>query len=200
MPRPSTRSDHEGSAAETRQRILETASQLFYDQGARAVGVDLVVEKAGVAKTSLYRHFRTKDDLLAAFLLREDEDFWAQWESVAGRHAGDPAGELDAQLGWIGERVARPGYRGCPQLNIAAEFADPEHPARKVAAAHKQELRRRLLGIAEGLGAARPAELAGQLAVLVNGAFVSSQILSAAEAVPLLRAAARALAAAAGKA
>jgi AcrR family transcriptional regulator len=185
------------SAADVRQRILETASELFYSQGARAVGVDLVVAEAGVAKTSLYRYFRTKDDLVAAFLQREDEDFWGVWDGVARAHAGDPAGELEAHLGWIGERVGRPNYRGCPQLNIAAEFPDPEHPARKVAAAHKRELRRRLLGIAEGLGVARPAELAGQLAVLINGAFVSSQVLSAGEAIPLLRAAAQALLAAA---
>lgn len=200
MPRSSTRTGSEGSAAEVRQRILETASQLFYNQGARAVGVDLVVEKAGVAKTSLYRHFRTKADLVAAFLLREDEDFWSHWDAVAKAHGDDPAGELDAHLGWIGERVGRPNYRGCPQLNIAAEFPDPEHPARQVAAAHKRELRRRLLGIAEKLRVARPDELAGQLAVLVNGAFVSSQVLSASEAIPLLRAAAHGLLAAAGKA
>jgi AcrR family transcriptional regulator len=64
------------SNAEVRTRILETACTLFYQRGVRAVGVDLVVEKAGVAKTSLYRHFGTKDDLIAAFLKREDEDFW----------------------------------------------------------------------------------------------------------------------------
>lgn len=198
MPRIAAQAPSE-SAADVRQRILETASELFYSQGARAVGVDLVVAAAGVAKTSLYRYFRTKDDLVAAFLQREDEDFWGVWDDVAKAHAGDPAGELDAHLGWIGERVGRPNYRGCPQLNIAAEFPDPEHPARKVAAAHKRELRRRLLGLAEGLGVPRPAELAGQLAVLINGAFVSAQVLSAGEAVPLLRAAAQALLAAARK-
>ncbi len=64
------------AAVDVRERILETASALFYRLGVRAVGMDLVVEEAGVAKTSLYRHFRTKDDLIAAFLHREDEDFW----------------------------------------------------------------------------------------------------------------------------
>jgi AcrR family transcriptional regulator len=189
----------EGGAAEVRQRILETASELFYGQGVRAVGVDLVVEKAGVAKTSLYRHFRTKDELVAAFLQREDEDFWRSWDDVAVLHAGDAAAELDAHLRWIGERVGRPNYRGCPQLNVAAEFPDADHPARKVAAAHKRELRRRLLGIVERLQLARPDEVAGQLALLINGAFVSSQVLSADEAIPLLRNAAHALLAAAEK-
>src|ERR1700758_1250242 len=136
------------SSAEVRDRILRTASTLFYQRGVRAVGVDLVVEEAGVAKTSLYRHFRTKDDLIAAFLEREDEQFWQQWDSVAQRHRSDARAELDAHMEWIGERIARKNYRGCPQLNIAAEFSEEEHPARVVALSHKQKLRGRLKGIA----------------------------------------------------
>jgi AcrR family transcriptional regulator len=191
----------DASAAEdVRERILATASSLFYRQGVRAVGVDLVVEQAGVAKTSLYRHFRNKDDLIAAFLKREDEDFWGGWDSVAQRHGDDALGELEAHLHWIGERVGRPNYRGCPQLNVAAEFPDSDHPARKVAAAHKKELRRRLKAIAERLHVKRPDELAGQLSLLINGAFVSSQLFSAGEAEPLLQSTARALIAAARKA
>lgn len=178
---------------DVRDKILETASALFYKQGVRAVGVDLVVEKAGVAKTSLYRHFGTKDDLVAAFLEREDQDFWSTWDRVAEQHAADARAELDAHLGWIGERVARPHYRGCPQINVAAEFPEADHPARRVAAAHKREMRRRLRVIAEKLSAASPDELAGQLSVLVNGAFVSSQIFEPGEATRLLRRAADAL-------
>jgi len=185
--------------AQVRDRILETASALFYRRGVRAVGVDLVVEEAGVAKTSLYRHFKTKDDLIAAFLEREDEDFWSCWDSVAQRQPTDAKAELEGQLTWIGERVGRPNYRGCPQLNVAAEFPDPAHPARAVATAHKNELRRRLKQIAERLHARRPDELASQLSLLINGAFVSSQIFSADEATPVLLAASRALTAAACK-
>ena len=182
--------------AEVRARILDTACALFYQRGVRAVGVDLVVEQAGVAKTSLYRHFGTKDDLIAAFLAREDEDFWGVWDRVADQHRDDPAAELDAHLGWIGERVERPNYRGCPQINVAAEFPEIDHPARKVAAAHKRQMRQRLKAIAERLGAARPDDLAGQLALLINGAFVSSQIFEPGEATPLLRRTAQALIAA----
>jgi AcrR family transcriptional regulator len=159
--------------------------------------VDLVVERAGVAKTSLYRHFGTKDGLVAAFLRREDEDFWSAWDEVGQRHKDDPAAELDAHLGWIGERLERPNYRGCPQINVAAEFPDQDHPARKVAADHKRELRRRLADIAERMGVRRPDELAGQLALVINGAFVSSQVCAAGEAKPLLRSSVHALIAAA---
>ena len=84
-------------------------------------------KKAAVAKTSLYRHFGTKDDLIAAFLEREDADFWAMWDRVARQHAGDAAAELDAHFEWIGERVGRPNYCGCPQVNVAAEFPDIDH-------------------------------------------------------------------------
>jgi AcrR family transcriptional regulator len=188
-----------GGSAEVRERILRTASALFYHRGVRAVGVDLVIEEAGVAKTSLYRHFRTKDDLIAAFLQREDEDFWSCWNRVAELHKSDPVAELEAHFNWIGERVGRPNYRGCPQLNVAAEFPDSDHPARRVASAHKQELRRRLKGIAERLRVKHTDELAGQLSLLINGAFVSSQVLSPGEPGPLLRATARALITAARK-
>ena len=179
--------------AEVRARILDTACTLFYQHSVRAVGVDLVVEKAGVAKTSLYRHFGTKDDLVAAFLKREDEDFWETWDRIAAKHGDDAAGELDAHLEWIGKRVGRPNYRGCPQINVAAEFPELDHPARKVATAHKRQMRKRLKDIAERLGVARPDELAGQLSLLLNGAFVSSQIFKPGEPTPLLRRAARAL-------
>lgn len=179
--------------ADLRERVLETASKLFYERGVHAVGVDLVVAEAKIAKTSLYRHFRTKDDLIAAFLVREDEDFWGTWDAVTEKNREDPAAELNAHLAWIGERVGRPNYRGCPQINVAAEFPDPGHPARKVARTHKAELRRRLTDLAERLGAIKPIELGGQLAVLVNGAFVSSQMLTANEAVSLLQHMANAL-------
>ncbi|KRE17641.1 TetR family transcriptional regulator [Bosea sp. Root381] len=186
--------------ADMRERILETASDLFYRRGVRAVGVDLVVEAAGIAKTSLYRHFRTKDDLIAAFLQREDEDFWACWDRVAAGHGQDGEAELEAQMAWIGERVGRPNYRGCPQLNVAAEFPDEDHPARIVARTHKQQLRRRLRDIAERLQVDEPDDLAAQLSVVVNGAFVSSPILAAGDATSILLQMTRALIVAARKA
>ncbi|MEK7915757.1 TetR/AcrR family transcriptional regulator [Burkholderia contaminans] len=168
-----------GSAPDTRERILQTASELFYREGTRAVGVDLIVAQAGVAKTSLYRHFATKDDLIEAFLLREDADFWAHWDAVAAQYRRTPREELDAQLQWIGERIARPGYRGCPQINIAAEYADGNHPARKVAVAHKQELRRRLAELAGAIGVDEPETFALRLATVIDGALSSGQALHA---------------------
>jgi AcrR family transcriptional regulator len=180
-----------------REHILATASALFYRRGVRAVGVDLVVDEARIAKTSLYRYFPTKDDLIVAFLEREDQDFWSTWDAVATRHADDPMAELEAHMDWIGGRLARANYRGCPQVNVAAEFAEPDHPARGVARAHMLALRRRLDTLAGRLGAQSPQVLGAQLALLVNGAFVSKDLLSPAEAAEVLLGSARALVAAA---
>lgn len=195
-----TTTAQETSSAEisdVRQRILDTASTLFYERGVRAVGVDLVVDASGVAKTSLYRHFRTKDELIVAFLEREDLDFWRLWNEVAARHAGDPVAELEAHMRWIGKRLARANYRGCPQINVAAEFAEADHPAREVSRQHMKALRKRLTELARGLGAVRPNDLGAQLCLLINGAFVSASLLAPDEATRVLLASARALVASA---
>src|ERR1700752_4241203 len=120
----------EGATVSVRDRILATASDLFYREGVHAVGVDLVVKESGIAKTSLYRHFGSKDALVAAFLEREDADFWRQWGAISARHRDDPKGELEAYLQWMEVRLRRPGYRGCPPLNVAAELPDPAPPPR----------------------------------------------------------------------
>lgn len=186
--------------AGVRERILATASELFYREGARAVGVDLVVERSGVAKTSLYRHFPTKDDLIAAFLERQDERFWRRWDDDSQRLQADPAAELAAHLARIGSVIAGADYRGCPQLNTAIEFPAPGHPARAVALAHKQALRQRLRRITTRLGVREPDELADQLALVIDGAFVDGQLLGGAEAAATLTSTARALVAAASPA
>lgn len=193
MVEPATTLKQSRKGSDVRNRILSTASELFYRRGVHAVGIDLIIEQSDVAKASLYRHFRTKDDLIAAFLAGEDADFWSTWDAVAAEHDGDPEAELMAHLGWIGARLGRPDYRGCPQINVAAEFSDPEHPARLVATAHKRELRDRLTRLAQALAVRDPDQLGGQLTVLINGAFTSAMVVSAEEVTPLLRAMATAL-------
>jgi AcrR family transcriptional regulator len=197
LPTRRAQASAEPEANPLREHILATACALLYARGVRAVGVDLVVDEARIAKTSLYRYFPTKDDLIVAFLEREDRDFWSTWDTVAARHADAPMAELEAHMGWIGERLARSNYRGCPQLNVAAEFAEPDHPARGVARAHMVALRQRLTALARQLGAAAPDVLGAQLAILVNGAFVSKDLLSPAEGAEVLVGSARALVAAA---
>jgi AcrR family transcriptional regulator len=190
--RAATRQDA-GVVLDVRERILATASELFYREGTRAVGVDLIVARSGVAKTSLYRHFPTKDDLIHAFLRREDADFWSNWDRVAEANRHSPTDELAAQLAWIGDRIARPGYRGCPQINIAAEYSNEDHPARQAANAHKVELRRRLAGIARAMRLADPDRVALQLGVVIDGALSSGSALHGEGPARFLQATARTL-------
>jgi AcrR family transcriptional regulator len=164
-------------APSVRDRVLETAATLFYQEGVRAVGVDLVVERSGVAKTSLYRHFATKDDLVVAFLEREDAEYWEDWNSVAAQQPEDAEAELHAHLRWIAEHIATPRYRGCPFLNVATEFPASSHPARAVAMRNKTELLRRLGVLAKRMGVRKPDELAGQLVLLIDGAYMNGPLL-----------------------
>ena len=177
----------------TAEKVLVTASRLFYANGVRAVGVEWIVDESGVAKTSLYRHFHTKDELVAAFLEQEDREFWRQWDGIVAAAPGNPKAELMSLLEWIGKRVSRDGYRGCPQINVAAEFADLEHPARLIRRRHKTEMFKRLRAIVGRIGVTRPDDTAMQLALLIDGAFTCDGRLSKTNAVRILQNGAEAL-------
>jgi len=172
-----TSAGDEQGVLSVRERVLETAATLFYQEGVRAVGVDLVVERSGVAKTSLYRHFATKDDLVVAFLEREDAEYWENWESVSMQETEDAETELKAHLRAIAEHIAAPRYRGCPFLNVATEFPAPSHPARTVAMRNKTELLHRLGVLAKRMGVRKPDELAAQLVLLIDGAYMNGPLL-----------------------
>jgi AcrR family transcriptional regulator len=176
-----------------RERLLDTAADLFYREGVRAVGVDLVVERTGVAKTSLYRHFPSKDDLVAAVLERDDQNYWAYWERIAKAHTENPGAELTAHMQWIAQYIGRPEFRGCAFLNMATEFPSPDHPARRIALRHKSELRRRLAALTQRLGVRHSDELADQLVLLVDGAYVNGQLRGAKGPAKALPAAAKVL-------
>ena len=197
MGKPSRKSDSPvtGSpqAASVRDRLLDTAAELFYREGVRAVGVDLVVERTGVAKTSLYRHFPSKDDLVAAVLERDDQNYWAYWDGIAQRLSLDPKAELTAHVQWIAQYIGRPEFRGCAFLNVATEFPAADHPARQIALRHKAELRRRLHALTQRMRVNDPDELADQLVLLIDGAYVNGQLRGKRGPVQALPAAATAL-------
>jgi AcrR family transcriptional regulator len=154
-----------------RERILATASELFYREGIRAIGVDTVVEQSGVSKTSLYRLFESKDALIAAFAAEQDRLFWARWDQIEAQHADDPRTLLEALLSGIAERIGRPAYRGCPFLNLTTEFPDRSHPGRVIARNNKEEMQARLAAIVATLGVRDPARVAFQIALIINGAY-----------------------------
>ena len=162
--------------AAVRDRLLAVATELFTSAGARPTGVDEIVARSGIAKSSLYRWFPTKDDLIIGFLAQRNAAFWEQWDMVRDEHRGDAAAELEAQLVWINEYIRGPRFRGCPFLNTTAEFADRDHAVRASCRANKSELRRRLADLSLRLGAPAPDELADQLLLVIDGAFADSQV------------------------
>jgi AcrR family transcriptional regulator len=109
-----------------RERILATASDLFYREGIRAIGIDTVVEQSGVSKTSLYRVFDSKDALICAFAAEKDQLFWAWWDGVEEQHAGDLRALLEALRSGIAEKIGRPAYRSSPLLNLTTAVTPAE--------------------------------------------------------------------------
>ncbi len=156
-----------------RERILATARDLFYREGIRAIGVDTIVERSGVSKTSLYRQFESKDALITAVAAEQDRLFWVWWDRIEKQHPKDPRALLDALLSEIARRIGRPAYRGCPFLNLATEFPDDNHPGRVVARGNKEEMRARLVVILGKLGAGDPNRVATQIGLIINGAYVT---------------------------
>ena len=168
-------------AASARERILATANELFYRDGIHATGVDTVVERSGVSKTSLYRAFRSKDELVAAFATERDRSLCTCWDHLEERHAEDPRALLEALLSRIAKLIGHPAYRGCPFLNLATEIPDPNHPGRLIAQANKKEMRSRLAAIVAELGVSDPDRVASQIALLINGAMVTGLLETAAD-------------------
>jgi AcrR family transcriptional regulator len=156
-----------------RENILATASELFYREGIRAIGVDTVVEQSGVSKTSLYRLLDSKDALITAFAVQKERLFWAWWDRIEQQHTTDPRALLEALLSGIAQRIGHSAYRGCPFLNLAAEFPDETHPGRVVGQRNKEKLRARLATIVAKLGVRDPNRTAAQIVLLVNGAYAT---------------------------
>lgn len=157
-------------------RIRETARDLFYRRGIRDVGVEEIVTTAGVTKPSLYRAFASKDELAAAYIRDYDADFWQRFEAVTAPHAGDPKAQVIAWLQSIEDRTRVSHYRGCGMTNAAVEYPDRDHPARLASVANKKEYRRRLRGLAAGLGARDPDMLGDALLLLIEGTYASAQL------------------------
>lgn len=126
MKKPALPSDPAASPA--RRRLLDTATRLFYSGGVHAVGIDRIIAEAGVAKATFYNHFPSKDDLVVAYV--EEQDRLGR-EAVAALPTLPPRRLIAAILGRIGDAATGGGYRGCPFLNAAAEYPDPEGPVRK---------------------------------------------------------------------
>jgi AcrR family transcriptional regulator len=165
------------NAMPPRERILVVARDLFYRRGIHAVGVDAIAEAAGTNKMTLYRHFESKDALVAACLRAFAREVDLAWDAIAAAHPGDPKGELMAWLQHIGQWFIGEGGRGCALANAAIELPDPDHPARRVVREHKSAVHERLARLCRDVGLRDPEAVASQVFLLCEGARVAAQSL-----------------------
>ena len=157
-----------------RQRILDSASDLFYRKGIRNVGIEEIIARSGVAKMSLYKNFESKDALVVEWLRRRDQR-WRHWfVTVVERSGSTPKrrilGVFDALAEWFGSR----DFRGCAFINSAVELADPRHPAFRASVQHKELVYQYLWELTHAAGVTQPEALARQLLLLMDGATVSA--------------------------
>jgi AcrR family transcriptional regulator len=158
-----------------RARILVAAADLFYRHGIRAVGVEAIAEAADTNKMTLYRHFASKDELVAEYLRQSATAADGCWERLAQAHPGDPLAQLGAWLEEMASHLAEPNERGCALANAAIELPEKDHPARRVIEEHKKAQRTRLARLAEQAGLSEPEMLADKLHLLLEGARVTAQ-------------------------
>jgi AcrR family transcriptional regulator len=157
-----------------RERIVATARELFRKHGIRGIGVDAIAETAGTNKMTLYRHFRSKDDLVVACLRSVAAEVDAIWAGFEANHPGDPMAQLHAWVR-IGADCAVGDNRGCDMVNAAVELAETGHPARLVVEEFKKEQRDRLVSLCRDAGITDAELLADSLHLLIEGAHVSCQ-------------------------
>jgi len=167
-----------GAKPRVRDRIFETACDLFYQHGIRDVGVDQIATEAGTNKMSFYRSFASKDELVAKYLEQKAADLWLWWDEIVRLHAGDPRRQILALFDGIAKIVCSSTSRGCALANAAIELAAEDHPGRRVVLAKKREMRRRFRELAAATGADNPEELGDGLMLLMEGAYLSRLTLS----------------------
>ncbi|MGA8045977.1 MAG: TetR/AcrR family transcriptional regulator [Dermatophilaceae bacterium] len=175
-----------------RERILATAFELFYARGIRAVGIDLIIARSGVAKATFYKHFPAKDDLVLAYLDKVD-GIWSGQLAAAAEVAGpDPAEQLVGMFDALRTACRREGYRGCAFINAAAE-SQPGTPVHQRTVTHKSAVLAWVRNLAEQAGACEPDTLARSLTLLLDGGLTSGSLDADPQAPEAAKASARTL-------
>jgi len=158
-----------------RERIIDAAQALFFEQGIARVTVDAIAALAGSTKMTLYRHFETKDVLVLEWLRLLTEQYSAVLDNLATQWPGQPTQQLLGFARFIAADLAGAGYRGCPFTNSLAELADPQHLARRLIESHKQRQFQRLAALCQEAGLPDPEGVAQELTLLMEGAQVVAQ-------------------------
>jgi len=173
--------------SEARQRILETADRLFYQDGIRAVGIDRIIAEANVAKMSLYKHFPSKDDLILAVLQHREQGVLEFFRSAMEWHGKKVKTPLRAFFAALKDFFESPGFRGCPFQNAAIELADPTHPGTEFVRGHKQRFADFLRGLVEEVVGKAAVKVAPAVTILVEGAIVTAVIQGKPDAADVAR-------------
>lgn len=156
-----------------RDRIFDTACDLFYRQGIRCVGVDAIASEAGTNKMSFYRSFASKDELVAEYLREQERLHKEWWDNTIAPYAGDPRRQIEALFeGWVA-KMRKKDRHGCAFVNAAVELREPDHPALLVVHGHKAEMRRRFRKLAKEAGSSTPDLLGDALTLLAEGGAMS---------------------------
>jgi len=163
-----------------RDELVREAQQIFYRDGFHATGMDLLSAETGISKTTMFKHFRSKEELILAALQRRDETFREWFLEEVTKVADTPRARLlalfDVLRRWIGGDAPGPGFSGCTFINAAAEYGDPANPVHRAARTHKHRLRAAIAELAEAAGARNPDALATRLHLLIEGAIVTAQV------------------------
>ncbi len=159
-----------------RERLIEAANELFYAQGLRAVSVDKVIDRAGTTKVTFYRHFQSKDDLIVAYLESRAELERNGVDAAIAHGDGDVDASLRLMAGHTGMMACEPGFRGCPFINAAAEYPDPDSAVRKVVDAHRGWWVSAFERLVAPLGLVDPAAIAEDLLLLRDGVMVAGYL------------------------
>jgi AcrR family transcriptional regulator len=159
-----------------RDELVRKAQAVFYRDGFHATGMDALVAETGISKTTMFKHFRTKDELILAVLRNRDETF-RNWFFRRLDELQQPPGEkLLAIFDVLREWFADPAYRGCMFIKATSEFQEASHPARVQSEEHKRLVLAAIRALAENAGARDPHQLARQLMMLMEGAIVAAHM------------------------
>jgi len=165
-----------GAKARVRDRIFETACDLFYRHGIHGVGVDEIAAEAGSNKMSFYRSFASKDALVTAYLREQEREYWAWWDAVVARYPDDPRRQIEALFEAQLEIALSNNCRGCALGNAAAEISDEEDELSSLVRAYKEKVRKRLQAMAQAVGARDAACLGDSLMLLLDGGYFTRLI------------------------
>lgn len=160
---------------DARERILDTAYELFSRNGIRAVGVDRVIAESGVAKMTLYRHFASKNELVLEFMRRREERWTKEWlQAEVEQLADDPGERLLAIFDVFDAWFRQADFEGCTFINVLLEITDPESPLRQASVVHLANIRVFLEGLGTEAGVADPEDFARRWHILMKGAIVAA--------------------------